>query len=82
MWTPLGKPGEEFPEWVQPLGVHDAYEQGAKVSHNSKKWVSNTANNVWEPGVYGWDEYVEPVKAQEAAREPSEGPEEAPGETL
>lgn len=65
MWTPLGKPGEEFPDWVQPLGAHDAYAQGAKVSHNGKKWVSAVANNVWEPGVYGWDEYVAPMKAEE-----------------
>lgn len=53
VWT------EEWPEWVQPLGAHDAYILGAKVTHNGKKWVSNIANNVWEPGVYGWDEYVE-----------------------
>lgn len=47
---------EEYPAWVQPLGAHDAYAQGAKVSHNGKKWTSDIANNVWEPGVYGWTE--------------------------
>ena len=50
VWT------EEYPEWVQPTGAHDAYAKGAKVSHNGKKWVSTADNNVWEPGVYGWDE--------------------------
>ncbi len=48
----------EFPEWSQPLGAHDAYNLGDKVSHNGKKWVSTAANNVWEPGVYGWEEVV------------------------
>ena len=38
------------------LGAHDAYEQGAKVSHNGKHWISDVAANVWEPGVYGWTE--------------------------
>lgn len=52
-------PPEEYPEWVQPTGAHDAYAQGAKVSHNGKKWTSNVENNVWEPGVYGWTEVIE-----------------------
>ena len=64
MWTPIGNPLEEFPEWVQPIGAHDAYDEGAKTSHNGKKWVSTSASNVWEPGVYGWTEYVEPEEAQ------------------
>lgn len=50
------QPDEEYPEWVRPTGAHDAYAQGAKVSHNGKKWTSNVENNVWEPGVYGWTE--------------------------
>ena len=32
--------------------------KGAKVSRNSKHWISDVDNNVWEPGVYGWSEYV------------------------
>lgn len=47
---------EEFPEWVQPTGAHDAYELGAKVSHNGKRWASDIDSNVYEPGVYGWSE--------------------------
>ena len=50
---------EEWPEWIQPTGAHDAYAQGAKVTHNGKKWTSDVNANVWEPGVYGWTEYVE-----------------------
>lgn len=59
LWTKIGDPTEEYPEWSQPLGAHDAYALGAKVSHNGKKWVSDIANNVWEPGVYGWSEVTD-----------------------
>lgn len=64
-WTPdiavslyvnIAEPQEEFPEWVQPTGSHDAYMKGDKVSHNEKHWESNIDANVYEPGVYGWDE--------------------------
>ena len=71
MWTRIGNPLEEFPEWVQPIGAHDAYAQGAKSSHSGKRWISDVDGNVWEPGVYGWTEYVEPTEAQEAAQEPA-----------
>ena len=47
---------EEFPEWVQPTGSHDAYEKGSKVSHLEKHWESEIDANVYEPSVYGWKE--------------------------
>ena len=50
---------EEWPQWVQPQGAHDAYGRGAKVTRNNKKWTSDVDGNTWEPGVYGWTEYVE-----------------------
>lgn len=46
----------EWPEWVQPLGAEDAYALNAQVSHNGKHWISDYANNTWEPGVFGWHE--------------------------
>ena len=49
-------PAEEWPEWSQPVGAHDAYSKDAKVSHNGKHWTSTVDSNVWEPGVYGWTE--------------------------
>ena len=62
-WTPDITPAlytkislEEYPEWVQPTGAHDAYNKGDKCSHNGKHWVSNLDGNVWEPGIYGWSE--------------------------
>ena len=59
LWTRIADPAQEWPEWIQPTGAHNAYAQGAKVSHNGKHWISNVANNVWEPGVYGWTEQAE-----------------------
>ena len=56
LWKQIGDPTVEYPEWSQPLGAFDAYAVGAKVSHNGKNWVSTVDDNVWEPGVYGWDE--------------------------
>jgi hypothetical protein len=47
---------DEWPEWVQPTGAHDAYDFGAKVSHNDKHWISTMDANVFEPGVAGWQE--------------------------
>lgn len=41
--------------WTQPLGSTDAYMTGDIVEHNGSKWTSTVDNNVWEPGVYGWD---------------------------
>lgn len=49
----------DYPEWVQPTGAHDAYPMGATVSHNGKHWVSTANANVWEPGVYGWEEVTD-----------------------
>lgn len=46
---------EEWPEWVQPAGAHDAYNTGDKVTHNSAHWVSTIDSNVYEPGFYGWE---------------------------
>ena len=45
-------------EWVQPDNANP-YMTGDKVSHNDKIWVSIVDNNVWEPGVYGWEEVIE-----------------------
>ena len=59
-WTPDATPAlwvtvtvEEWPEWVQPAGSHDAYVKGSKVTHNGERWISDVESNVWEPAVYG-----------------------------
>ena len=56
LWAKIGDPTVEWPEWSQPVGAHDAYSAGDKVSHNGKHYVSTIDANVWEPGVYGWNE--------------------------
>jgi len=56
LWTAVADPAEEWPEWSQPIGGHDAYNEGDKVSHNGKHWISDIGSNIWEPGVYGWTE--------------------------
>lgn len=43
-----------IPEWVQPDSTNP-YRKGDKVTHNGKTWISDIDNNVWEPGVYGWE---------------------------
>lgn len=58
LWVRVDNPGEEWPEWVQPLGSTDAYPLGAKVSHNDKHWISDYDANIWEPGIFGWSEEV------------------------
>lgn len=64
-WTPDKTPAlwvevslDEFPEWRQPAGAHDAYAKGDRVKHNDKKWESTVDANVWEPGVHGWSEVI------------------------
>lgn len=46
---------EEWPEWVQPQGSHDAYSKGDRVRHgldsqgNERHWESLIDANVYEP---------------------------------
>lgn len=53
---PQPEPQPEAKPWKQPTGGHDAYKKGDKVTHKGKTWVSTADANVWEPGVYGWEE--------------------------
>ena len=45
---------EEWKEWKQPTGAHDAYAKGAKCSHKGEHWISDRDGNIWEPSVLGW----------------------------
>ena len=63
-WTPDAAPSlfarvlipdaTAIPEWEQPDSTNP-YMSGDKVSHKGSTWVSTIDNNVWEPGVYGWE---------------------------
>ena len=61
-WTPNATPAlwktvslDEYPEWVQPTGAHDAYNIGDKVTYNGQHYVCTSNANVYAPDVYGWD---------------------------
>lgn len=57
LFTEVAKPGE-IPVWRQPTGAQDAYMIGDKVHYptaDDPVYVSVVDNNVWEPGVYGWE---------------------------
>lgn len=56
LFSLAANPAEEWPEWIQPTGAHNAYAKGAKVTHNGKHWISGYEANTWVPGVYGWEE--------------------------
>lgn len=61
-WAPDATPAlwvvvsiDEYPEWVQPTGAHDAYNTGDKVSYNGKHYVCTIDANSYAPDVYGWE---------------------------
>lgn len=61
-WTPDATPAlwvevsiDEYPEWKQPTGAHDAYNVGDKVSYNGKHYICTINGNVYAPDVYGWE---------------------------
>lgn len=64
-WTPdtatslykaIGVSESGYPEWVQPLGVSDAYNTGDIVSYNGVLYESIIDGNTWSPEAYpaGW----------------------------
>lgn len=42
-------------DWQQPEST-EGYALGARVRHVGRIWISDYANNIWEPGVFGWHE--------------------------
>lgn len=52
-----GQPGEEWLEWIQPTGAHDAYKKGDKVTYKGQHYISLIDNNSWSPEAYpaGWE---------------------------
>ena len=50
------EPEDEWPEWVQPTGAHNAYSNGDKITYNGKRYISTMDGNVWSPDAYpaGW----------------------------
>ena len=50
LWVETSNPAIEWPEWKQPTGAHDAYELGAKVTHNGNRYISKIPANTTTPG--------------------------------
>lgn len=64
-WTPDKTPNlwtevsiDEWPEWVQPQGAHNAYRTGQKCSYDGKHWICVNDYNIYPPPT-GWDEVTE-----------------------
>ena len=64
-WTPDKTPAlfvvvslDEWPEFVQPTGAHDAYNKGDKVTFEGKHYISLIDGSVYSPAAYpvGWQE--------------------------
>ena len=64
-WTPDITPAlfvvvslDEWPEFVQPTGAHDAYKKGDKITFEGKHYISLIDANVYSPTAYpaGWQE--------------------------
>lgn len=49
------EPSEEYPEYVQPTGAHDAYHKDDKVTYSSVKYICIAPDGVavvWSPDEY------------------------------
>ena len=64
-WTPdtasslyveIADPSNEYPEFKQPTGAHDAYAKGDKITFEGKHYISLIDANVYSPTAYpaGW----------------------------
>lgn len=49
---PTPDPVEEYPEYVQPTGAHDAYKIGDKITFQGNKYECLMDNCVWSPIEY------------------------------
>lgn len=54
----LEEPADEWPEYKQPTGAHDAYHVGDKITYNGKHYTCLMDGCVWTPDTYpqGWRE--------------------------
>lgn len=49
------EPAEEWPEYIQPTGAHDAYHNGDKITYNGQHYTCIAPDGtacVWDPDTY------------------------------
>ena len=58
---------EEWPEYVQPVGAHDAYNTGDKVTYNGQHYICRMDGCVWPPDAYpaAWELQEESDNSEE-----------------
>ena len=51
------EPADEWPEFAQPTGAHDAYHAGDQIAYNGKHYICKMDGCVWTPDAYpaGWE---------------------------
>ncbi len=58
LWAKVLIPDENvIPEWEQPESTN-GYCKGDRVTYSGKIWKSLLDDNIWEPGVHGWEEVI------------------------
>lgn len=59
-------PDDEWPEYVQPTGAHDAYKTGDKVTYNGNHYICKMDGCVWDPDTYpaAWKDAEEAETAE------------------
>ena len=55
------EPTDEWPEFKQPTGAHDAYYTGDKITYNGQHYICKMDGCVWTPDAYqaGWQEVTD-----------------------
>lgn len=57
---------DEYPEYVQPTGAHDAYNEGDKITFEGEKYTCKMNGCVWSPKDYpdGWEKVSDVINLQ------------------
>ena len=61
LYVEIADPANEYPEFKQPTGAHDAYNAGDKMTFEGERYVSTIDGNVWSPAANpsGWTKVTE-----------------------
>lgn len=60
------EPVDEYPEYIQPTGAHDAYNIGMGCTFNGEKYICLINGCVWDPITYpaGWQKVTETAESE------------------